>query len=45
MRTIILEKEKADELYYIIAKDQEMFSDSEKSYYKMYVALERLQVE
>ena len=43
MRIIILEKEKSDELYYVIAKDQEMFSDSEKSYYKMYVALERLQ--
>lgn len=43
MRIIILKKEKADKLYYVIAKDQEMFSDNEKLYYKMYVALERLQ--
>lgn len=37
-----LDIEKADNLYYEIAKDQYLYSDNESSYYKLSVALDRL---
>lgn len=42
MLTIILDTEKVDVLYYEIARDQYLYSDSEISYYKLSVAMDRM---
>lgn len=42
VRTIILDIEKVDLLYYEIAHDQYLYSDSEISYYKLSVAMDRM---
>lgn len=42
MLTIILDIKKVDALYYEIARDQYLYSDSEISYYKLSVAMDRM---
>ena len=39
----MLDIKKIKDLYYAVASTQEMFSDSEKTYYKMFVTLERIE--
>ena len=39
---MLLDIKKAEKLYYVIAKDQYLFSDDATKYYKLTVALDRL---
>ena len=39
---MLLDIKKAEKLYYVIAKDQYLFSDDAVKYYKLTVALDRL---